>query len=261
MSNAPPVPRKITAHDRKVLRDRLTGLFKERKLSGRRVERLIGAATGTLSKVLSGKMALTHRLLLELATLLKVTAESIVQDTAFDSLLTMAVVTPETEQVTRLKAELDAVRVEKQAVDAALTQAHEDLTSVRKQLAEAVTANGKVKERNSALAAELAAARSELDRVREEANQAQQKQRSALVVATNEREQRAAALAKIAALVQQAEQWRTYASDREQRVNQLEAYIQQLQAQANAGNGPAVGAALGTGLLGLVLGVVLSGDR
>jgi transcriptional regulator with XRE-family HTH domain len=250
----PPTPPPPTAEDRGILRDRLKALFKDKKVSGRSVEERVGVGRGTLSKVYSGKMALTHRLLHELSQVLDVPPEALVERTAFAHLLETAPPTPETTEVAQLKEELDHLRVEKQATDAALSKAHDDLKAARREFADADEARSAAEQRAAASESELAAARAVRKEMDDQLRALEEKVQTALVQASAEAQEHAAAVAKVNALTQSADQWRTHALEREQRVKQLEAYIQQLRAQtSNKGD-----AAVGGALLGMALGAMIA---
>lgn len=251
----PPVP---SSADRATLRDRLQTMLKDRKLSGRAVEKSIGIGTGTLSKVYSGKMALTHRLLHDLSHLLGVSAESIVEATAFAHLLQTAPPTPSSAEIASLKEELDRARVEKQASDAALDQARRELASMHKELSDTNRVRRAAEDRVTVLESKQAALRDLTARMEEAATVAEQSLQALSGQMSAHEQEHSSALARVDALNKNADDWRRYALDRQQRVVQLEAYVRQLRSQIANDASAAAGAALGTALLGVALGAAIA---
>jgi chromosome segregation ATPase len=252
----------VTKADREILRTRLRDQLKERGTSARAAERAIGIATGTLSKIYGGKMTLSHRLLHELSALLKIEPEVLIHGTAFEHLLHTAVTTPESEELARLRAETEGLRAETRAAEEALAAARRDLDTLRHEQAEMAGKIAALEREASGKDAELARMHTELERLRAAASTAEHARRAALAQADQERQQRAAALAKVAEFEKNATAWRTYGLERGQRVTQLEAYIQQqhaqmqtLQSKAADSSGTVAGTALG-GLLGFALGAL-----
>ena len=263
----PPAPPPVTKADRETLRARLRNLFKERKVSARAVERDIGIATGTLSKIYAGKMALSHRLLHELSGLLKVEPEALVEGTAFEHLLSTAVTTPESEELARLRAEVDGLRVDKRVAEEALAEAHRDLDTARREQAGMAGRIAALEDVASGREDELARANAELERLRVSANGAEHARQVALAQIDQERQLRVAALARVAEFEKNADGWRKHALERGQRATQLEAFVRQqhaqiqaLQAKAADASGTVAGTALG-GLLGFALGALATSSR
>jgi hypothetical protein len=129
-----------------------------------------------------------------------------------------------------------------------------DLTFVRRELADANTSRQAAEEGAAVMEAERAALRELVDRMGKVAREAEQAMQAALLKLSSDQQEHAAALASAHALAENANQWRRYGLDRQQRVLQLEAYVHQLRGNANA----AAGAAFGTALLGVALGAAIA---
>jgi transcriptional regulator with XRE-family HTH domain len=93
--------------------------------SQRKAEDRIGAARGTLSKCFSGRLKVTLKLLRELAQVAGVGPEAFVQGTGLVRLLFGAPETPESSELAKAKADVDALRTELAAARAALQSARQ----------------------------------------------------------------------------------------------------------------------------------------
>lgn len=120
--SSPKIPPKptVTPADLKVFRERTKAALAAKGLSQRQAETKIGMATGTISKLFTGKITLTLGALQEIAAQAGVGPETLVAGTALAHLLLEAPATPESEKLTEVYAQLDELRVTLAARDATI---------------------------------------------------------------------------------------------------------------------------------------------
>ncbi len=229
-----------------------------KKLSGRALEKTIGMATGTLSKLYSGRLSLTLRLLKEIASTLAVGPEALVEGTAFASLLTGAPESLESAELLEARGEIDRLRADRAAADAALKTLRDENDGLRRDLAAARDAEAAAKANVERAQAELSRAKAgastamtlhgQADRAKEDANHEVAVLRTALIAETS----------KGAEMARVADGWRKYASERQQRVQYLEVELARARAAAANASSEEAGKLLLASLASLGIGLVIA---
>ena len=223
--------------------------------SSRWLEEQADLATGTLSKLRtgSGRVKLTPKKLLQIATVLDVSPEVLVKDTCFAELFLLAPPSPDSERTGRLAAEVDELRAELAARVAALSELQERAVARE---AELVSAQADVRR----LLEESNTVRKHVARRDEEAVGLQAALAEARRVSNEARAEVVAVASRFGEVSSQCERWRNHALERERRVTQLEEILVQVEQQAeqriqelrkrphDQTGGLIVGALLGLGL-------------
>jgi len=251
-SQFPPDPPKPSKEDLAIFRDRTQRALKAAGISARTAEKRIGCATGTCSKVYKGRIALTLKLLREIAEQAKVQPNVLVEGTGLEHLLLGAPETPESLEMAKARATIDGLRADLAERDASIAQLRAQLDKSSGELEAVVRELAVVR---SEQAAAVESARQEREQREREAKQIAEATQRALVLANSEYDQSLAeADARLAEVQKQLEQWRGYGLERHQRVNFLETELAKGYQAAQQKSGPDVGhvilgtlAALGIG--------------
>ena len=245
-SNPPATPT-ISAEHRTALRTRIDQLRDSRGMSLRELERRMGRSSGTLSKVFTGRLRLTHQMLDELCQVLQVEPPLLVEGTGYAHLLVTAPSTPALVELEGAHAEIDRLRLDLAASQARAGDLEAARDAMRKARDQEHTAREKaeriVVERDADLAKAKKLVRSLTDANTQLKRSAASANETAMVLT----EENAALVAKENEARNLMDAWRRYSLDRDARVAQLEAYIH------SQNNGAAMHAVLGFGL-GLVAG-------
>jgi transcriptional regulator with XRE-family HTH domain len=223
--STPPAKRPITASDREIFRERVKEAFAATGMSQRRAEEAIGMARGTISKLFTGKIGLTLKVLREIAAQAKVGPETLVEGTAFAQLLLEAPETPASKELADALAQVDTLRAELAARSATMTELERHqamLAAERDELLQRLLDAG---HKNDALTAALEQTRTQLT-----AQEASEKTSRAMATWTGlARDFSVRALAETNAKLQETEKqvaaWRAYALARHQRVDYLESEL------------------------------------
>ncbi len=129
LSIPPKLP--VTTADLEIFRDRTRFALTAVGLSQRQAEQKIGMATGTISKLYTGKIQLKLATIRELASLVGVGPETLVEGTGLAHLLLDAPTTLESEQLNEVHAELDRLRAKLAVRDATVLTLEEAAQSAR----------------------------------------------------------------------------------------------------------------------------------
>jgi transcriptional regulator with XRE-family HTH domain len=218
-------------------------------MSQRALEKTIGLAGGQVTKVFKGERPFKHQLLLDFATTLHVPPETLVEGTSFEALLHTAAETPALAETLRLREELDQQRVALAAREAETRQLQEELARIG-------PAHDKLRGERQQFDADLRAARQHTQNL----EQALAAERIARALAEQAQRELRTNLRAVEATLQkvstQSNEWREYAIQQQAHATQLQEAYEQIQMQKASGGGEAI---VG-GLLGLALGVGLSGN-
>jgi transcriptional regulator with XRE-family HTH domain len=252
----PPSPVPPTGEDRRIFRDRMVAALKSVVLSQRQAEFNIGMARGTISKIYSGRVALSLKTLRELAEQARVEPQDLVSGTGLAQVLLSSPKTPESDQLANAKAEVDRLRTEVAARDASIGQLTDQLKASRAELDAVRRVQAEEKEANVALRAEIDRRSAEQD---ESKRLAEESAHRAMTLVNQQRDQ---TLAEISARLGQTEKqstaWRTYAIDRNARVGFLETELQKGFLAAHQRSSDEAGRLLLTALAGLGIGAVIA---
>lgn len=158
----PPEPPPITDQDRGTFKERLQRILKEKDISGRRLEKEIAMATGTLSKIYQGRVALSLKMLRDIATALDVPPFQLVEGTALAHLLLGAPDSPEFAELEEARKQIDKLKAEGAEKDATINSLRRSqsemtlaLASLRKELAAAQLGQQEVEEKHTKTATAL----------------------------------------------------------------------------------------------------------
>jgi len=246
---APPERPAPTRDDRSALERRVKDLARQRETSLAAVERRMGRARGTLSKVFGGRIRLSHSILVEVCTVLEVEPVELVDGTAFRGLLDEAVPTADSAALVAARMEVDRLSRDLAARDAQVDEWRREVDRLRRELeskvAAATAAQAEAEKRgreNSELRDRVTSAQAallEADRARSDA----------VTKANGEmlkmRLEGGRLRGELGAAIAQLQKWTQFGNERAAKVQQLEAYIQ---------NKSSVGPAVLGGLLGFMLG-------
>lgn len=256
-TDSPPEPPKITKRDRDRFKAHVQRELAAKKKSGRAVEKKIGMATGTLSKLYSGRLALTLRVLREIAAELEVGPEALVKGTALATLLTGAPESSESAELLEARGEIDRLRGERAAGEATVKGLRDENEVLRRELAVARDAEATAR-------ANAEKAHAELTRVRTGANtaitlhgQAERAKEGALHEASELRTALAAQTSKCDEIANVADGWRRHAMERQQRVQYLEAELARARTAAATASSEEAGKLLLASLASLGIGLVI----
>lgn len=264
-NDAPPEAPKITKRDRDRFRANLQRALVAKKLSGRALERRIGMATGTLSKLYSGRLALTLGILREVASELAVGPEVLVEGTALVALLTGAPESAESTELLEARGELDQLRGDRAASEATIRGLRKENEALRRDLAVARDAEATARAGAEKAYAELTRATSGASTAMARHGQAEREKERALQKAAELRTALAAQTAKCNEVAHVADGWRRHAIQREQRVHYLEVQLARAHTAAASASAEEAGKLLLASLaslgIGLVIGDASSSDR
>lgn len=158
----PPEPPPITDQDRGIFKERLQRILKDKDFSGRRLEDTINMATGTLSKIYRGRVALSLKMLRDIATALDVPPLQLVEGTALAHLLLGAPDSPEFAAFEEARKQIDLLRTEAAGKEATINglrrkqnEMQQELTSLRKELTAAHLGQQEAEEKRAKTATAL----------------------------------------------------------------------------------------------------------
>jgi transcriptional regulator with XRE-family HTH domain len=245
----PPSTSTPSRKDLDILKGRVRKRLQELEMSQRALEKTIGLAGGQVTKVFKGERPFKHQSLLDFATTLQVPPEALVEGTAFEALLHTAPETPALAETLRLREELDWHRVALVAREAEARQLQEELARIG-------PAHDRLRGERQQLDADLRAARQYAQNL----EQALAAERAARALAEQAQRELRANLRSVEATLQkvsaQANEWRECALQQQAHATQLQEAYEQIRTRKASGSGDAIFG----GLLGLALGVGLSGN-
>lgn len=124
-----------------MFKDRLQRILKDKDLSGRQLEKKVGIASGTLSKIYNGRIALSLKTLREIGTALDTPPQQLVEGTALAHLLLGAPELPKFAELEEARGEIDRLRADGAEKDASINALQQkqnemqgELASLRKEL-------------------------------------------------------------------------------------------------------------------------------
>lgn len=251
--NAPPEPpkqAKPTKRDRATFRARLQSELASAGISGRALEKKIGMATGTLSKIFSGRLALTLRVLREIASALGIGPDVLVAETAYTFLLAGAPESEESAELLEARQEVDKLRAERAANEAMMKNLRDENEQLRRDLAAARDLAADAKANAEAAHAEAKAAlATRLSDGREREVLAQELSRVRIDLAAER--------GRVAETARSEDGWRKYAMERHQRAHYLEAELARARAAAATASSEEAAKLLLASLASLGIGLVL----
>ncbi len=250
----------ITDADRGLLKERLVAHFKDGKTSGRKVEKRIGLPVGTISKICTGRVRLTLKVVKEIADVLAIGPDVLVEGTNFARVLLEAPETDATRELGVARAELDRLRAELAGEAALSARLRADLDAERcgRELAEGASHTAQLK--LAASAQELAHAKAALGDGQKQITQSQR----AVSGAQQEQGRLQAELDRLTAVssnwAAQAHKWRESCARAMARVDYLESELATMQATLRKQGKNATGRTLLATLAALGIGVALGGN-
>lgn len=211
--------------DRATFKKRLKEALAARAMSGRALEARVGMATGTLSKMYSGRISVTLRHLREIAAVLEIGPEVLVMGTSLAALLTGAPESSESEELLQTKGQIDQLRASLAGSEAIANDLRREVHELKDTIAalqgKATDAEERARQaKNDLVQVELRASAAEGERACFQTERA-----AAIEDANRMRRELAAASAAARANEEAATSWRTFGLKRAHRVQYLEAEL------------------------------------
>ncbi len=218
----PPGPPKITRRDRATFKVRLQRALAVANLSGRALEKKIGMATGTLSKLYSGRLSLTLRVLREITSAMALGPEVLVEGTGLAFLLAGAPESCESAELLAARAEVDRLRAEAAASETTLKELRHENEALRRELTAARDAEASAKDSAERAQAEVSRMKTGAGAAMTLHSQSERARDDALHEAAGLRIALAAEISKSGEMAHVADGWRKQALERQQRAQYLE---------------------------------------
>lgn len=241
-----------------IFRERIKSTLRERGLTGRGLEEKLKLATGVLSKIYSGRIKLSSRLLGQIAGGLGVDPLQLVADTDLESLLTTAVDEPHHGIALEVAERLGELERLLAARDAQLAQAALDNAELRQELAAAQAQADAATRKAAQLTNQVEGAKQEVQQVQKDLVLERTRLTQEAQILRRTKELLTAARAEKEEAVCQVKQWQGYALERDARAKQVEAYAAKLNSALAGAKSDRVASVVGASALSFLIGAAVA---